>query len=227
LHERWPEESSRNSRVISVCDPTAPPTLVLGSSQRAPELDPEFECRTGVVLARRSTGGGAVSIEPGGQVWIDVWIPRDDPLWVNDVVLSGFWLGRAWLGALEENGVADLVVHTGRLNRTPLSDLVCFAGIGPGEVSVGKAKLVGTSQRRNREGALIHTYCPLDPVGRSVLAPLAISVTLRLELEELLAREATCLRDAVGVADDLRPDGVTKLLSQVADSVVSFIEGSG
>ena len=31
--------------------------------------------------------------------------------------------------------------------------MVCFAGIGPGEVLVGGRKVVGISQRRNRGGA--------------------------------------------------------------------------
>jgi hypothetical protein len=37
--------------------------------------------------------------------------------------------------------------------RSALSDVVCFAGLGPGEVTIGGRKAVGISQRRTREAA--------------------------------------------------------------------------
>ncbi len=41
------------------------------------------------------------------------------------------------------------------------AELVCFAGIGPGEVLLGGRKLVGISQRRTRNGSrfqcMVHT----------------------------------------------------------------------
>jgi lipoate-protein ligase A len=37
--------------------------------------------------------------------------------------------------------------------RTEWSELVCFAGLGPGEVTVGGRKVVGISQRRTRDAA--------------------------------------------------------------------------
>jgi lipoate-protein ligase A len=37
--------------------------------------------------------------------------------------------------------------------RTEWSDLVCFAGLGPGEVTVDGLKVVGISQRRTRDAA--------------------------------------------------------------------------
>ena len=47
----------------------------------------------------------------------------------------------------------------------PWSKLVCFAGLGPGEVSVGERKAVGISQRRTRvaarfQCALYHRWDP-------------------------------------------------------------------
>ena len=37
--------------------------------------------------------------------------------------------------------------------RSRWSEWVCFAGLGPGEVTVGGAKVVGISQRRTRHAA--------------------------------------------------------------------------
>jgi lipoate-protein ligase A len=58
--------------------------------------------------------------------------------------------------------------------RTQWSDLVCFAGIGPGELFVGDRKLVGMSQRRTRAGARFQCALPRrwspEPL-RSLLRP--------------------------------------------------------
>ena len=106
-------------------------------------------------LVRRRGGGGAVYLEPGGHLWVDAWIPRDDPLWAQDVSVAAEWVGRWWVGALDALGSAGgLSVHTGRSEPGRLGELVCFAGRGPGEVFVGDHKVVGLSQWRSREGAL-------------------------------------------------------------------------
>ena len=40
----------------------------------------------GVAVVRRRSGGGAVLLDPGGVVWVDVVVPRHDPRWDDDVV---------------------------------------------------------------------------------------------------------------------------------------------
>lgn len=122
------------------------PALVLGSTQPPP---PSAGGEVDVV--RRRSGGGAVLVEPGRVVWVDVFMPAGDPLWEADVGRSFAWLGRAWGEAL---GDPAAVVHDGPLCRTPWSRAVCFAGLGPGEVTIGGAKVVGMAQRRARTGAL-------------------------------------------------------------------------
>ncbi|MEA2687013.1 MAG: lipoate---protein ligase, partial [Actinomycetota bacterium] len=77
-----------------------------------------------------------------------------DPLAEVDVGLAFGWVGRAWALALETVGVAGAVVHSGKPRSSPWSAAVCFAGLGPGEVTVGAAKVVGISQRRTRTGSL-------------------------------------------------------------------------
>jgi len=116
----------------------------------------------GLDVVRRRSGGGAVLIEPGGVAWIDVAIARADPLWDDDVGRAFHWLGDAWAAALVLLGVVGAEVHRGGLVRTALSDLVCFAGLGPGEVTVGGAKVVGMAQRRTREGALFQCAIPIE-----------------------------------------------------------------
>jgi lipoate-protein ligase A len=227
LHARWPEQSERGSRIIAVCDPQAPPAIVLGSSQTQPALDPVEVARTGVVFARRSSGGGAVHVAPAAQVWIDVWIPRSDPLWVDDVVLSSAWLGRAWWGAMTGLAVGEavghLAVHSGRLEKSRWGELVCFASTGPGEVCANGKKLVGVSQRRTREGALFHTYCPMDPTSR-IVRLLSLEDRESRDLSRVLDGGATCLRELVVVGGHDVEDA--QLLANVAQCVVSSIAGS-
>jgi lipoate-protein ligase A len=127
-------------RAVWILDATAP-ALVLGSTQ--PWID-----AAGIEVCRRRSGGGAVLVRPHEVLWIDVLLPRDDPLWDDDVARAAHWLGETWRDAL---GVG--VVHTGRMIRTFWSSAICFAGVGPGEVLVDGAKVVGISQRRTRAGA--------------------------------------------------------------------------
>jgi lipoate-protein ligase A len=127
-------------------------TLVLGSRQTEEVVDLDAAQARNIDVARRRTGGGAVLVDPDTSLWIDVALPCSHPLWVDDVRASPQWLGDCWNAALQGLGIAGQV-HRGGLELTPWGSLVCFAGIGPGEVSVGKAKVVGISQRRTRDGA--------------------------------------------------------------------------
>ena len=122
------------------------PALVLGSAQQPSDA----RAGTDVEVVRRRTGGGAVLLVPGECTWIDVTIPRDDPLHVDDVGQAFHWLGEAWAAALRTLGV-EVTVHTGRPVTNAWSPRICFAGIGSGEVLAGGRKLVGLSQRRTRD----------------------------------------------------------------------------
>lgn len=139
-------------RTVWVCE-AARPALVLGSAQPLEVADERACVGAGVEIVRRHSGGGAVLVEPSGLLWVDVLVPADDPLWAADVGQSFAWLGETWAGALADLGVTT-VVHRGALQHGPWSQLVCFAGLGPGELTdpAGR-KVLGLSQRRTRAGA--------------------------------------------------------------------------
>jgi lipoate-protein ligase A len=139
------------ARTVWVCEPTGP-AVVLGSAQPDAVADRAACERAGVAIVRRRSGGGAVLVEPGRLLWLDVLLPAGDPLWDRDVGRAFLWLGQVWAEALRGLGV-DAAVHGGGLERAPWSSLVCFGAVGTGEVTVGGAKVVGISQRRAREGA--------------------------------------------------------------------------
>lgn len=160
------------------------PTLVLGSTQATEFVGRAAMRERGVELARRRGGGGAVYLGPGEQLWLDAWIPRDDPLWSVDVSAAAAWVGAWWLAALAGVGLGEqgFEVHVGRSVPGDLGDLVCFAGRGPGEVFRGARKVVGLSQWRAREGALFSScaYLRWDPVP--LLALLDVDEVAREEL---------------------------------------------
>ncbi len=138
-----------------MCD-VVRPALVLGSTQPVDDINWARVAARRMDVARRSGGGGCVVVAPGDQVWFELWLPREDPLWVDDVVKSFLWIGGAWVAALGQLGVKDLVLCTATATDDPWSRKICFAGKGPGEVLAGGRKVVGLSQRRNRLGALFH-----------------------------------------------------------------------
>jgi lipoate-protein ligase A len=126
------------------------PALVLGSTQRNDVVDHEACRAAGVDVVKRRSGGGAVLLDPLDVTWIDVIVPRGAVGWSDDVHAPMVWLGERLERAFGKLGLESIEVHRGKLRSTPWSTLVCFDGVGPGELIVGGRKLVGMSQRRTR-----------------------------------------------------------------------------
>ncbi len=143
------------------------PAVVLGSTQPEPVIDRERVGAAGLAVARRRSGGGAVLVTPDDPIWIDVWLPASHPLWSGDVARAFDWLGDAWVDALATSGVTGLSAHRhGYVSCTRWSSLVCFGGLGTGEVVTDDGrKVVGLAQRRNRHGSWFQGACVLrwDP----------------------------------------------------------------
>jgi lipoate-protein ligase A len=174
-------------RRVAVVREVAHSTLVLGSTQPVDLVSPDALREGSVELVRRRGGGGAVYLEPGGFLWVDAWIPRDDVLWADDVSVAAEWVGRWWIEALAEveSGVAAegaLSVHSGRAAPGSFGDLVCFAGRGPGEVFFDDRKVVGLSQWRSREGALFSSCAYLEWDAAPLLELLSFDDPTRSEL---------------------------------------------
>jgi lipoate-protein ligase A len=160
-------------RSVTWCEATGP-ALVLGSTQADRDLAPDH-AGLGLEVARRRSGGGAVLVEPGRLVRADVVVPAGDRLWHDDVGRATWWLGEAWAAALAGLGLERGEVHRAGLVRSRWSALVCFAGLGPGEVTVGGREVVGLAQRRTRAGALFQCAVPLAWDPAPLLAALALT----------------------------------------------------
>lgn len=180
-----PKDASRLARVCTV----EGPGLVLGSTQKAGAADERRAAGAGVEVLRRRSGGGAVLLRPGRQVWADFFVAATDPLWHDDVTLAAHWVGRLWASAVARFTTAVCSVHTGRLVADRWGRLVCFAGMGPGEVFVNGRKVVGVSQRRSRDRVRIQTAARLQPADGQAAGSSAADGLDELDLLDLSAAE--------------------------------------
>jgi lipoate-protein ligase A len=169
------------------------PVVVLGSTQRPSDLDGAALERGGIGMRRRRGGGGAVLLHPE-DLWLELWLPRrdEDPL---DVRASAHQLGAWWRAALRSAGV-ECEVHEGAVDHPQQGAIACFAAVGPGEVTVGRAKLVGISQWRVREGTLASSVLAVRP-------PLELSSYLTRDAPRLAASTWLGATASSSSADDL------------------------
>jgi lipoate---protein ligase len=196
------------TRTIRVLDVEAP-ALILGSTQPATDADASAARAARVEIARRRSGGGAVLVGRDEVVWIDVVVPAGDPLWHADIGRAAWWIGECWAQAVAEVTGVEPLVWKGALVRTSWSPMVCFAGLGPGEVVVDGAKVVGVSQRRTRRGVLFQTAALLRWRPAPLLDLFAIDA----------ARRALGVEDLASVAAGLGADVATELTGAMLEQI--------
>jgi lipoate-protein ligase A len=159
LHAADPEEllADRPS-VVVLMEPTDR-AIVLGSSQPDSLIYREAAVAAGFAVARRRSGGGIVVTGRDDAVWVDVLLAPRHHRTRADVDRAAVEVGSAWrdallslsdVGSAEDSG---LEVHSGASLHRDAGRILCFGGLGSGEVSLRGAKLVGISQRRARWGA--------------------------------------------------------------------------
>ncbi|MHB1711798.1 MAG: lipoyl protein ligase domain-containing protein, partial [Acidimicrobiales bacterium] len=190
------------------------------STQSDAVVDSVRAVRQGVEVVRRRSGGGAVLVVPGDPVWVDVWVPCDDPLWSEDVARAFDWLGEVWTATLLAVGCDGVSAHRGGYVRhTRWSSLACFGGLGRGEVVASDGrKIVGVSQRRTRHGAWFHSACVLQWDPAPLLEVLALSDAER-ELARLeLAGAVIGAGDLVSTSRIRSVDG-TALVASFANAL--------
>ena len=141
------------------------PAVVLGSRQSPARF--ATAPTQGTVLVTRRSGGGAVWLAPGEQLWVDVVVPVDDGLHSDDIRVAAHRMGDVWCATLGSGTRTWRSAST----ATSASEVACFAGVGPGEVTLHGRKLVGISQRRTRRWSRFqcvayHTWAPEQMLGR-------------------------------------------------------------
>jgi len=173
LHDLDLDEPGRVLRWNEVVDAS----LVVGSAQPAASIDLSGLAASGLHLARRRSGGGAVLLTPDAQIWVDVFLPAGDEWWCDDVDRSAWWLGDVWVSTIESlrpDLAGRLTVHHGPSTDPTSGRVACFASVGPGEVLLDGRKLVGVSQRRTRGWARFQCVVHLQWDPAPIVASLAV-----------------------------------------------------
>ena len=129
-------------------------------------------------------------LRPEGVMWVDLLIPRGDPLWDDDVGRSSSWLGAAWVDALAVVGV-ESDIYRGAHTTGLTGRAVCFVSRAAGEVLCGDRKVIGISQRRDRSGARFQCAVLFgDDAAANSVAPLVDLLRLEPRAEALVEVEA-------------------------------------
>jgi len=182
-----PSPDQRTVRILLPVDRV----VVLGSTQPDSDIDQSAAVAAETEVLRRRSGGGAVLVGPGLVLWADVVVPTSDPLWAADVGRAFWWLGDVWAAAIDAAaGLPRAEVWRGGLARSRWSARICFAGLGPGEVTIGGAKVVGLAQRRTRAGAHFQCAVALEWRPLDILALMALDPGARLQASGELATAA-------------------------------------
>jgi len=173
LHDASVASMQTAGRQVTVLEASTR-ALVLGASQTPRDVDENAARRAGVDIAHRRSGGSAVLVGPDDVVWVDVFVPAGDVLFQPDISKAARWLGGLWARAVEASATAlkvSATVWDGPMRHNPWSKVVCFAGLGPGEVTIAGRKVVGISQRRTHSGALFQSAALLswDPTLHATL----------------------------------------------------------
>ena len=181
------------------------PALVLGSTQDVAVVDVDACRRAGVEVVRRRSGGGAVLLVPGDVTWIDVIVPAGSVGWAADIHAPMVWLGGLLRDAFASvvGGGIDLEVHNAAMRSTAWSSMICFDGVGAGELLVDGRKLVGISQRRTRHAARLQCcwYSSYDAAALVELLEPSVRPSVN-DLAPIATIPADLARAAVGALAD-------------------------
>lgn len=143
--------------------------LVLGSNQDVTSIPPELLEQFNAELVVRRSGGGAVFLAPSLQLWANISIPRGDKLFVDDLRKSFLPIGNIFKELLSKYSPGELCIHEGGLSGGSLAKTICFAGVGPGEITFEGAKILGISQRRSAQGSVfqctVYSRYPHHPIA--------------------------------------------------------------
>jgi lipoate-protein ligase A len=155
------------------------------------ELDAARLSERGWDFALRPTGGRAVL--HAEEITYSVAARRDAASWCGTLAASHRRIAQAWSRALSGFG---LRVSDGQDMEKPRRgevNLPCFASTSRAELAHAGRKVVGSAQRRNREGFLQHGSIPLSPAHEGLVEVLRLSPLEREAHLQALRRHAVSL----------------------------------
>lgn len=174
------------------CYAWQPPCLSLGFAQPVSDVDLERLRQRGWDLVRRPTGGRAILHTD--ELTYSVTGPQDEPRLAGGVLESYHNLSQALLAALQRLGLpAEASPLPGLADGADPKGAVCFEVPSNYEITAGGKKLLGSAQRRQRDGVLQHGTLPLHGDLSRITQALAFSheAARQTAAERLRSRAAT------------------------------------
>lgn len=147
------------------------PSISLGASQKEDILNKDLIEKDGVEVVRRITGGRAVY--HAGEITYSVCASRSHALYGEGLYDSYKRIALALLKFLEELGLKPDFSRSKIDGASPHQN--CFSSPSMYEISLEGKKIIGSAQKRGRDGFLQHGSLPLyvrqDALNRYLLLP--------------------------------------------------------
>ncbi len=196
---RGPHPAAPRAPLTLRCYSWNPATLSLGHSQAHTEDLARRAAAQGLPIVRRETGGRAVLHDE--ELTYCVAIPADSPFHCGNLPQAYQEINRALAAGLRRLGLAVALearrVDMAAAYRKETGGL-CFASTAQSEVLWDNRKLVGSAQRQLREGLLQHGSLIVAAGHLRIGGLFFADERLREAARAKLARETTCLEEALG-----------------------------
>jgi lipoate-protein ligase A len=128
------------------------PSVSLGCFQRIAEIDLDYCRESSIPVVRRPTGGRAIL---HGEEVTYSFSSRNSPPYFSDGLLSTYGhIGRAFYDALRSLGLDVKIRKRREKGRTLAGRALCFQSVSYGELSIMNKKVVGSAQKRWKDGFL-------------------------------------------------------------------------
>jgi lipoate-protein ligase A len=132
-----------------------PASVSIGTFQKIQEINIEYLKENNIPFVRRPTGGKGVYHEH--ELTYSIIIPHKHTLFELDTIESYKEISKIFINSLKEFGInAELTKKSGNEKG------FCFSSQNYYEVSVNGKKLIGSAQRRKKEGILQQGSIPLE-----------------------------------------------------------------
>jgi lipoate-protein ligase A len=183
-----------------------PGALLLGSSQQPRVIDAVACAQAGLSIHRRKSGGGVV-LGDETLLMLDLALPREHRLYMDNITESYRWIGEVWVTALAALGLPASAVSIAEARAdgqtlVPLLRQICFGGLSPYEAAVAKRKVVGLAQMRRRAGMLFQCGVHLRWEPRRTAMLMAAPALEQLALTQQLSERVAGLTDLLGRSVD-------------------------
>ncbi|MGB9749446.1 MAG: lipoate--protein ligase family protein [Caldisericia bacterium] len=132
-----------------------PPSISIGTFQKISELEIDYIKENNIPFVRRPTGGKGVYHDD--ELTYSIIIPKTHPIYELDIIESYKLISEVFIKSLNDFNInGKLTKKSGEI------DGFCFSSQNYYEISVNGKKIIGSAQRRKKEGILQQGSIPFS-----------------------------------------------------------------